>query len=47
MDRENKVTPGRITELKEGEVFVFGSNLHSMHAGGAARIAFECFDKLP
>ncbi len=43
MDRENKVTPERITELKEGEVFVFGSNLHGMHAGGAARIAFERF----
>lgn len=32
-----------ITELKPNEVFVFGSNLQGMHAGGAARIAHERF----
>ena len=36
-------TPEWISELKPNEVFVFGSNLQGMHAGGAARIACEKF----
>lgn len=36
-------TPEFITELKPNEIFVFGSNLQGMHAGGAARIANEKF----
>ena len=36
-------TPEFITELKPNEVFVFGSNLQGMHAGGAARIAMDRF----
>lgn len=36
-------TPEFITELKPNEIFVFGSNLQGMHAGGAARIAHERF----
>ena len=36
-------TPERITRLLSDEVFVFGSNLAGMHAGGAARIACERF----
>ena len=36
-------TPEFITELKPNEVFVFGSNLQGIHAGGAARIAHERF----
>ena len=36
-------TPDRITRLQPDEVFVFGSNLAGMHAGGAARIALEVF----
>ena len=36
-------TPEYITELKENEIFVFGSNLEGMHGGGAARIAYEEF----
>lgn len=32
-----------ITELKENEVFVFGSNILGSHAGGAARTAVEKF----
>ena len=32
-----------ITELKENEIFVFGSNLNGNHAGGAARLAVEKF----
>ena len=36
-------TPERISELKEGEIFVFGSNLAGSHGGGAARLAYERF----
>lgn len=36
-------TPDRITELKDQEVFVFGSNLQGSHGGGAARLAYERF----
>lgn len=36
-------TPGKITDLKEGEIFVFGSNIEGFHAGGAARVAVERF----
>src|SRR5438046_1242941 len=32
-----------ITELKENEVFVFGSNLKGDHLAGAARQAFDNF----
>lgn len=41
--RARRVTPDFITELKEGEVFVFGSNKEGMHGGGAARIAYKEF----
>ena len=41
--RTRRVTPDFITELKEGEVFVFGSNKEGMHGGGAARIAYKEF----
>ena len=33
------ITPAYINELKDNEVFVFGSNLRGMHGGGAARVA--------
>lgn len=36
-------TPENITHLGEDEVFVFGSNLAGIHAGGAARVARERF----
>lgn len=39
----NRVTPDNITELKEKEVFVFGSNLSGIHGGGAARTAINKF----
>jgi len=39
----DRITPDRIQELNEGEIFVFGSNLAGMHAGGAAHIAAERF----
>ena len=36
-------TPERITELKQNEIFVFGSNLAGAHGGGAARLAYNRF----
>ena len=36
-------TPDRITELKENEIFVFGSNLAGSHGGGAAWLAYQRF----
>ena len=41
--RARRGAPDCITELKEGEVFVFGSNKEGMHGGGAARIAYKEF----
>lgn len=38
-----KYTPDNITELGQDEIFVFGSNLAGIHAGGAARTAVERF----
>ena len=43
MEETKRVTPALITELKENEIFVFGSNIHGMHGGGAARIAHMKF----
>ena len=39
----DRFTPEFITELKPGEIFVFGSNLGGFHAGGAARVANHKF----
>ena len=36
-------TPDRISELKENEIFVFGSNLAGAHGDGAARLAYNRF----
>ena len=36
-------TSGRISELKENEIFVFGSNLAGAHGGGAAWLAYKRF----
>ena len=36
-------TPEWITDLKDNEVFVFGSNLDGFHGGGAARVAHQRF----
>ena len=38
-----RITPRHVVELKEDEVFVFGSNLHGLHRGGAARVARDMF----
>lgn len=43
MSKEKRITPAWITEVKEDEVFVFGSNLEGRHGGGAARIAYDKF----
>jgi hypothetical protein len=34
-------TPDNITELKEGEIFVFGSNMSGRHGKGAAKTAMK------
>ncbi len=36
-------TPDKLSELKQDEVFVFGSNLKGYHGGGAARVAMNRF----
>jgi len=36
-------TPENITELKDNQIFVFGSNLNGNHFGGAAKLANEKF----
>lgn len=38
-----RYTSDIITELKENEIFVFGSNLQGFHGGGAAKIAYRSF----
>ena len=42
-DWTSRITPDHITQLAEGEIFVFGSNLGGRHGGGAARAAMERF----
>ena len=37
--QNKRITPEYITSLRPNEIFVFGSNLQGIHAGGAARIA--------
>lgn len=43
MNTHDKITPDFISSLEPNEIFVFGSNLRGIHAGGAARIAVERF----
>ncbi len=38
-----KITPANITELKENEIFCFGSNFAGRHGKGAALIALRKF----
>ena len=40
---KRRYTPEMITRLDVNEIFVFGSNLNGIHAGGAARIAHQHF----
>ena len=39
----SRITPDRITELQEGQIFVFGSNVNGFHDGGAAHYALQNF----
>lgn len=43
MTYNREYTPEFITELQPNEIFVFGSNIHGMHGGGAAAIAWRKF----
>jgi len=43
IDNKERITPEFIRSLKPNEIFVFGSNLHGIHAGGAARAALMYF----
>ena len=38
-----RITPEHISQLRENEIFVFGSNKAGFHGGGAARFAYERF----
>lgn len=38
-----RISPRHIDRLCADEIFVFGSNLAGMHAGGAARLAWQKF----
>lgn len=38
-----RFTPEYVGQLKENEIFVFGSNLAGIHAGGAANTAYRLF----
>lgn len=40
---ELQYTPEHISHLKEGQIFVFGSNIAGAHGGGAARAAYRYF----
>lgn len=43
MSYNRAYTPEFITELKPNEIFVFGSNIHGFHGGGAAAVACHKF----
>lgn len=39
----NRITPENITQLKENEIFCFGSNEAGFHGAGAAKLALNKF----
>ena len=39
----NRITPQYVDTLREGEIFVFGSNKEGLHGGGVAAKAFRDF----
>jgi hypothetical protein len=41
MNTEIRTSPEWITELKDNQIFVFGSNTEGIHGGGAARMAMK------
>ena len=42
-ETSNRITPDNVSLLGEHEIFVFGSNIHGSHGGGAARYAMQRF----
>lgn len=44
MSYNREFTPSHIRSLKDGEIFVFGSNIRGLHGGGAAAFAYAKFD---
>lgn len=38
---QERILQDRITDLRPGEIFVFGSNLEGAHGGGAALLAYR------
>lgn len=38
-----RITPSYVNVLEENEIFVFGSNVQGLHAGGAAWVAMKKF----
>lgn len=38
-----RISEPNITDLKHGQIFVFGSNVQGYHQGGAAKLAHEKF----
>lgn len=41
MDYSNRITPDYIDHLREGQIFVYGSNVLGRHGAGAARCAIK------
>lgn len=37
----DRITPSKIIDMNDGEIFTFGSNVRGCHAGGAARYALD------
>ncbi len=44
---KTRISPEKITQLAQNEIFVFGSNLRGAHAGGAALAAVFKFGAIP
>lgn len=42
-ETSNRITPDNVSLLGEHEIFVFGSNIHGSHGGGAACYAMQRF----
>lgn len=42
-EAQSRVTPSQISELSEGQIFVFGSDINGQHKGGAAALALKKF----
>jgi len=41
IDYSNRITPENIKELKDNEIFIFGSNRSNIHGAGAAKHALK------